>query len=167
MSGRMTPFDPPAASHQRMLLTCSRRRTLGNVLVLERLRGGQTIIFIEKISLIDCSQYQRPTGRKRRMGRTGVGFPIPTLNNPNTTSSDVLESKMETSEIVTDDQEQSVRRHRVLGGGEEGGVESEGDGDLGGSEKVRLEDRLVESDKGFEDLRVVLRDDSPASIVRQ
>lgn len=62
---------------------------------------------------------------------------------------------MESSELVSYDEEESIRGDGVLGFGEEGRVEAEGDGDLGRGEEVRLEDRLVEGEERLEDLCVV------------
>lgn len=160
----MTPFDPPVETVISADSSVeSDERTFWDVLILQSLSRSQSIILIEKISLVD---YGRRVSiaelDEKKIRHTGVSFPIPTLDNTDSTPRNILESQMESSEIVTDDQEQSVRWHRVLRGGEESGIESEGDGDFGRGEEVRLENRLVKGDEGFEDLRVVLREDSSA-----
>ena len=90
---------------------------------------------------------------------------------------------MEAAELVANDHEEAVSRERVLGCGEESGVQAVRNSDLGGAakrischsqrwwsnryarEEVGLEDGLVEGDKGLENLSVVLVEDSLVDLV--
>lgn len=83
------------------------------------------------------------------------------------------ESKVEATELGTDDEEETVRALRVFARGQESRIETEGESDLGSLEKVglressgerlqigegrpHLEDRLVEVEDGFKHLHVLL-----------
>ena len=63
---------------------------------------------------------------------------------------------MESSEVASDDKEDTERRERVLDLRQKVGLESEGQGDLGRLVKVGLEDRLVEDQQGLEDLSLFI-----------
>ena len=63
---------------------------------------------------------------------------------------------MESTELVSDDQEHAERLLGVLDFGEEIGIEAERESNFGGLVEVGLEDVLVEDEEGLENLEFVL-----------
>jgi hypothetical protein len=119
-----------------------RRRTLRNILVLQSLSRRQPVNLVEEVTLVNR-----------------VVLPVPRLDHPQSSTSDVLETEVETAETVTDDEEKSVRLDGVLALGEESGIEAEGECHFGRGEEVGFKDGRVESDEGVEDEGVVLVED--------
>lgn len=98
-----------------------------DILVLQVLRRGQGVILVEK--------------------RSDVGVVVllsSRSDDSNTTSSDVSESDVESSELGTDHEEHAEGLLGVLDLWQKAGVKSEGQSDLGWLVEVALEDVLVE-----------------------
>jgi hypothetical protein len=135
--GRLgTTFDDKAVSANTDLGSASQAnnfRAILNSLLL--LSTGQSVGLVE----------QGP-------GVLGIVLPTSRSNDSNTTSSDVLESNVESTEIGSDDEEDPEGRQGVLDLGQEIRLESEREGDLGRLIKVGLEHVLVEDQQGLEDL---------------
>jgi len=72
---------------------------------------------------------------------------------------------VEATEVVADDDEHAIGLLGILDLGQEVGGEAEGQGDLRGLIKVRLEDALVEDEEALEDLEVELVVNSAAELV--
>jgi hypothetical protein len=113
--------------------------TLRDILVLEVLGRRQGIVLVEQGS--DVAVVVLLASRS---------------DDSDTTSGDVSESDVESTEVGADDKEHAERLLGVLDVGQEGRVESEGEGDLGRLVKVALENVLVEDEQRLEDLESVL-----------
>lgn len=87
---------------------------------------------------------------------TRISFSVSRHDHAETAASDVLHPQVESTEAVSDDEEETERACRVLELREESRVEAERERDLRRRKQVRLEDRLVERDERLEDLSVVL-----------
>ena len=122
--------------------------TFGDILVLTLLRVGKTVVLIEEVTGVDA-----------------VGFLASGLDDTDTTTGDITETQMETTRLGTDDQKHAIQGSRVLSLGEEGGVETETQSNLGGGEVVGLEDGIVENAESSEDHFLVLVSNSLSDAV--
>lgn len=112
--------------------------TFWDLLVLEMLCGGEGIVFVEQGSLVD-----------------GVVFAIPGTDDADTTTGDITEADVETTEFGTNDKDDTVGLDGVFDFGQEARVQAEGESDLGRGIEVGLEDGLVEEEESLEDLSLV------------
>jgi len=103
------------------------------------LGAGKTVVLVEEVASVDA-----------------VGLLAARLDDSDTTTRDVLESEVETARLRADDEEHAVEGLGVLNLGEEVGVETEAQGDLGGGEVVGLEDGVVEDTESSKNHLVVL-----------
>ena len=135
--GRLgTAFDDEAVSACGNLGLASQATNLRAILdSLLLLSAGQSVGLVEQSPRV-----------------LGIVLPASRSNDSNTTSSDVLEPDVESTEIGSDDEEDPERRQGVLDLGQEIRLKSEGEGDLGRLVKVGLEHVLVEDQQGLENL---------------
>ncbi|KAI6776719.1 hypothetical protein HG530_000664 [Fusarium avenaceum] len=113
--------------------------TLRDVLVLALLCASKTIVLVEETTGIDT-----------------VSLLVTRLDNSDTATGNILESEVEAAGLGADDEEHSVEGLGVLDVGEERGVKTEAQGNLGGGEVVGLEDGIVEHAEGSENHLIVL-----------
>jgi len=115
---------------------------------LKRYPGGSPVV--DSLFLLSAGQRVRLVEQGPRV--LGVILATSRSDDTDTTSSDVLEPDVESTEVGSDDKEDSERGQGVLDLGQKVGFESERQGDLGRLVKVGLEDVLVEYQQGLEDL---------------
>ena len=113
----------------------------GDILVLALLGVGQVVVLVKQRASVDA-----------------VCFAVPTLDDTNTTASNISEAQVETAELGADDQEHAVQGLGVLVLGQEVRLQAEAEGHLGGGEEVGLEDGGVEDAERVHDHLVVLVD---------
>lgn len=119
------------------------------------------------------------------MNARGYVLPIPRPDNSDTSSRNILEPDVESTEVVADDDEDSIWFLGVLDFGQEFRGEAERERNLGGLVEVGLQDAptlngqkglrraeehlilLVKDEESFQDLQIVLVGDSSAELVVQ
>lgn len=93
---------------------CTLGTSLRNVFVLQGLSPGKTVVFIETGIEKSVSGPRGLIRNRQHPLVDGVILPIPGPDDSDSTSCDVPEPEMESSELVADDDEHPVRLSRVL-----------------------------------------------------